>query len=345
MYIIKNLTQIFILIAFGDFYLFALSQIFFTILNNIFIQIASKKKYPQYFCKGKLDKDKKIEIRKNIVGVAIVKILDVARNSIDSLVISTFLGLGIVAIYNNYFYIYNALVGIVWIIVNAIQASVGNNIVSENLKKNYSDYLKFELILSMFISAVTIYLVSLYQPFMEMWMGNGLMLSDLDMLLFVVYFYCMAMNGMRNAYFNGVGLWWKGRKIAILESISNLALNIVLCKLFGVTGILIATIMTMVLINYICNTNLLFKEYFHMSAKKFYIDRICFSLITIILCLMSWEINHLIRGSNFQLFTLRIIITTCIVVMLVPTLYYCVRKERVIEAVNYMRAVLGRYYK
>ena len=111
----------------------------------------------------------------------------------------------------------------------------------------------------------------LYQPFMKLWVGTELMLPNRDMLLFAVYFYLINMNHIRNQYIYGKGLWWEMKWSYLLESIGNLALNIVLGKLFGITGVLIATILTIFFCNYLMCNDVLFKNYFkHENIWEFY---------------------------------------------------------------------------
>ena len=104
----------------------------------------------------------------------------------------------------------------------------------------------------------------------------------------------MMMGGIRNIYFDGLGLWWIGRKIAVSEAIANLVLNLVLGRIFGITGILFATIITIFLFNYVGFTNLVFKEYFQRSPKEFYLDRTVYTLVTIIVCFISKSITEFI---------------------------------------------------
>ena len=111
----------------------------------------------------------------------------------------------------------------------------------------------------------------LYQPFMKLWVGEDLMLPTYDMFLFVTYFYLINMNHMRNEYILGNPIWWKLKGAYLAEAIGNLVLNIVLGKMFGITGVIIATIVTIFFCNYLMCNSVLFKTYFKgESIKVFY---------------------------------------------------------------------------
>ena len=51
-------------------------------------------------------------------------------------------------------------------------------------------------------------------------------------------------------YRTAAGLWWQDRIRPIIESIANVILNLLFVQLWGFAGILLATITTLVLINF-----------------------------------------------------------------------------------------------
>ena len=136
--------------------------------------------------------------------------------------------------------------------------SVGNSISCESAEKNYRDLRKFQFLFSGLNIICTTCMVAMYQPFMQIWVGRRLMLSDRDMLLFCLYFYLINMNNIRNQYIDGTGMWNALKWNYILEAFGNLFLNIILGKLFGVTGILCATIFTIAIFVYVICTCLPF---------------------------------------------------------------------------------------
>ena len=303
--IIKTTIQILAIFVLKNFYVYAFALVFATVSNNLTINQISKTKYPQYRCKGELSKSQIQDICKQVRGLAIGKVSMIARNSFDSVIISAYLGLTKVAIYNNYYTLYYSITNTLWTITAAIQASVANSIFTEDIDKNYCDLRKFEFIFGWVISWCTCCFVCLYQPFMKLWVGERLMLSTLDMILFSVYFYAISINGVRNLYYDGNGLWWKGRIISILEAVSNLVLNIFLGKFIGVTGILFATIVTIILFNYVGFTNIVFKEYFRRSPKEFYCNRLLYTGVTFIICFFSFYMTSIIDGNSIGAFILK----------------------------------------
>ena len=112
------------------------------VIINLLTAIWAKKKYPNYFPEGELSNEEKRDINKRIRDLLTSKIGGVILLSADSIVISAFLGLEILAIYQNYFYVITALTGIFDIIFTSIISGIGNSLVVESNEKNYNDLKK-----------------------------------------------------------------------------------------------------------------------------------------------------------------------------------------------------------
>src|SRR5699024_12508672 len=64
----------------------------------------------------------------DLKGIALQKVCSTSRNSLDSIVISMFLGLNMIAIYSNYYYIMISIHNILYQIPDSIRATVGNSV-------------------------------------------------------------------------------------------------------------------------------------------------------------------------------------------------------------------------
>ena len=157
--------------------------------------------------------------------------------------------------------------------------------------ENYKNLLDFSLLYSWIVGWCAVTMSCLYQPFMKLWVGAELMLPNRDMLLFVLYFYLINMNHIRNQYIYGKGMWWEMKWSYLLESIGNLTLNIILGKLFGITGVLIATILTIFFCNYLMCNAVLFREYFKgESIWTFYRQQFYYMIIALLVGTLTYWI-------------------------------------------------------
>lgn len=307
---IMYILQAAVLVAFHNYYLYLLVMILNTIVTNIVTAYFSNKYYPQYVCEGELGLQNIRQIRKNIQGLFIGKVCLVSRNSLDSIFLSKFLGLSIVAMYGNYYYIMNSIIVVLNAILASLSAGIGNSVATETVEKNYRDYNKFLFIYAWIVGWCTICLLILYQPFMRIWMGESMLFPYYDVILICIYFYTLTIGSVRSQYSSATGLFWENRIYVLVETITNVILNYFLGKLFGVTGIIFATIVSIVLINFIWGTAILFKFYFkEYSLIRFMGKHLKYALGTLVTAGGVYIVSTFIKINNVYInfFTLVIL--------------------------------------
>lgn len=282
--VFKTLTyivQAFLLILFKNYYGYILCSLINTVATNIATAYASNKIYPQYKANGKLSVDSRKNIRKNIQGLMVGKICMVSRNSFDNIFLSMFLGLNTVTIYGNYYYIMNAVSGVLVLIMSSIGAGIGNSIATESVEKNYRDYMKFTFMYAWISGWCTVCLLCLFQPFMKIWMGEQLMFPMIDVILLCLYFYSLTMGDVRSQYSAATGLFWENRFYVLAEAITNIVMNYLLGKAFGVHGIIIATWISIFFINFGWGSRIIFQHYFLNYDEKYYYKKQLIYLVNV----------------------------------------------------------------
>ena len=130
--------QMIVLVVFKDFYLYTILLPIGTIILNLICGYVSARRYPMYKAKGKIEKEEFLGIIKMIKGMVFQKIGGIVLTGVDSIVISVFLGVAILGVYNNYYYIIIGLYEVFTVIMNGMKASVGNAMLTENIESNYS---------------------------------------------------------------------------------------------------------------------------------------------------------------------------------------------------------------
>jgi len=263
--------QIISLLLFKNYYIYIILLPLFTFAECLFNYFWSKKLFDKIKVIGELSIDKKKEITKHVKGIALRKISSVSRNSLDSIVISLFLGLSTIAIYNNYFYIMNAVHAFLYIIPNAIRSIVGSYMCSESKENQYLLFKKISFFYIFIVSVCFSCMFSLYQPFMKMWVGVDLMFPFLPMVLFCLYFYVLSLSDVVSLFDDASGLWWHGRFKTIIESILNLSLNFLLGYFWGVNGILIATLFTMFIFGFLWEALIVYRYCFDIKKFKSFV--------------------------------------------------------------------------
>lgn len=320
LYIIQSIFQILMIIIIKNYYFYVIIIPIITSLENIICNVIATKKYPQYIPKGKLPKEIKKELKKKVSGLMVYKICTTTRNSLDSIFISAFIGLNMVGIYNNYYYILTAVKTFMSVLTSSMLSGIGNSIAVDSVKKNYDDMNKFNFMYMLIGGWCTICMLCLYQPFMSLWVGKEYMLDFTCVILFCIYFYSLCIGDIRAAYSDAAGLWWESRNRAIIESITNIILNVVLGKLFGLKGIIIATLISLLVINFAYGSTIIFKYYFkEQNSLDYYKSHFKYFTITLSISILTYFICLLIPLDGIGQLIFRIIIC-----LTVPTSLYII---------------------
>ena len=246
--VLLNIFQLISLLIFKNYYIFLLILLISTILNNILVNLYSNKVYPEYIPTGEIDSNSCKRINKKIKALFFYKIGGVVLTSVDSVVISYFIGLSALGKYNSYYYVITTLFGFIQIILGSLLAGIGNSIETESVEKNYNDFKKLMSLQSWLICFCTICLICLYQNFMYLWIGKENMFNLLFVILLSTYFYFWKMMDIINLYKDAAGIWEYDRYRPLIASIVNLGLNIALVNMIGIYGIIISTIISIIII-------------------------------------------------------------------------------------------------
>ncbi len=297
--LLQYALQIMALVVFKNYYMFVFVMCIATVVNNILILIMTKRKYPQYIPDGRVTDSQKIVIRKKIFGLMIYKICSTTRNSLDSVFISSMVGLTAVAIYSNYYAIMIAITNIMGVLTTSAVASVGNSLVVESEKKNYRDMRKIDFVYMWVSGWFTVCLACLYQPLMELWMGEENTFSYDIVILFCIYFYALKMGDVKALYSDAKGLWHENRYRTIMESISNIILNAVLGYFFGVPGIIMATLFSLLVFGFGYGAHILFKCYFvHEKISGYFLRHIVYAIITVMIGIITYFACAVVNLDN-----------------------------------------------
>ena len=339
--LIQFLVQILVLMTTRNYYWFIAIQCVASVLNNLLTAYIARSKYPQYVCAGEVSKEQRKDIRKRVYGLMVYKVCSATRNSFDSIFISSMVGLTAVAIYSNYYTVMVAIIGVMSIFTASITSSVGNSIVMESEEKNYRDMHKFNFMYMWFSGWLTTGLLCLYQPLMQIWMGEENMFSFDIVILFCIYFYALKMGDIRALYSDAKGLWYENRFRTIAESITNVVLNAVLGYFFGVPGIIIATLISLVIFGFCYSAQILFKHYFvHEKVSKFFLQHVTYALVTAVVATITYLACSLILVEGIW----GLVLKAMVCISLPNLMYLLVYKNTKIykEAVSFIKQILPK---
>lgn len=261
-----------------NYYAYIIWQPIFTIITNIIRMIIVDKHFPELKPKGEISKEMKRSIFKKVIAILGAKLNTVVLNAADNIVMSAFLGLTVIAIYGNYYYIMSSIFMFLGIIYSSMTAGLGNSLQTESLQKNYKDFEKFSFMNSWLVGWCTVCLVCLYQPFMKIWVQDeNLMLPFYVVLELGLYFYIYQIRKIPVVYKDAAGIWWEDRFRPYVCMVVNVVLNVLLVQFIGVSGIILSTVFSL-FVSIPWENYTIFKYIFHCSSKKYYIKMFIFML-------------------------------------------------------------------
>lgn len=193
-----------------------------------------------------------------------------------------------------------AVTGVLNAVTTAMTASVGNSLVTESVEKNYHDMRKFNFLFNWIVGFCTCCLLTMYQPFMQLWVGEEGLFPFNMVIIFCLYFYFLNCGSIRAVYHDAAGLWWEARYRAILEALANLILNFILTSTLGSFGTVLGTLISLVFINYMYGAQIVFKYYFKgISVREYFVDNIKYGLVTLFACFIVSYISNRFIGNGW----------------------------------------------
>ena len=291
--------QVALLLLFKNYYVFCIVQPLIQVGINLAIWRVTESRFPNYRCEGTLPRETVRDITKRVTGLFMFKVCHVLRNSFDSIILSAFLGLDILAKYQNYLLIVTTLVGITAILTDSTLSSVGNSVAVETKEKNFRDFRAFQLLFMWIVGCVCACMCGLYQPFIRFWIGAENLLSQRLMLVFVVYFFTERMGNVCFQYRQACGLWWEDRLRPVVDGVTNLTLNYILVQYIGVAGVMLSTILCQVCIDSLWGSRILFRSYFTDQKQRLYLLRlVIFAAATAAVCWASMALCRFIPEAG-----------------------------------------------
>lgn len=274
--IIQYVLQIVILVITGNFIHYCICKIGASLVQYILFSLYNKHKDITSH-KEKIEPELKAKVVKNVKAMFLHKIGDVIFGTVDSLVISAIIGVVILGYYSNYLTILTAMNEILKLFIVPLTAVIGHMGVIATTKEK-KDYFKFFYSIN-FILGIVFYLgyFSVCTDLVTILFGEGLELNnDLIIVISITYF-IQFMRQSASVFKDSFGLFYKDRYIALLAAIANAGLSIWFAFVFGIYGVLIATIIVDILMYHVVEPFVLFKYGLDSPPYKYYL--INYSLI------------------------------------------------------------------
>lgn len=314
-YVLQYLLQAGVLLAFSNYYAYIVILPLMVIPNNIANYVASRKMYPEITCRGQLDETTRRDIYKRVWTLFGHKVGSTVLVSLDSILISAFLGLTAMSLYSNYYYILTAVNGLVEIVTNGSLSGIGNKLITDPADENYRLFKVMTFGWVALIGGAATCMLCFYQPFIAaVWLGEEYLLDIRLVMLIVLYFFSWMFRIMQLTYRDAAGLWTRDWLKPYVGMVLNLVGSIVLVQYTGsIAGVLIPTIFVMFFVYYPWEAWVLFRYQFRRSWREYLCKVGLYTLLAAAGCTLSYLACTALSPDN----TVRSLVLRCLVVAVI----------------------------
>lgn len=322
--IFMNITQIIILTVFRNYYMFLTTKLLYRVLENVIINLYVDKKYP-YINKNhnQVSKEEKKDVFDRVKAIFLQKISFVINKGLDNIVISCVLGIVAVGYYTNYYTIVAAITAIIYQIVSSLTASVGNLLTEKNYEKNFEIYEKINMLNSFLTGVCVIGFSNCVQPFIAIWVGEQYQLNIFVILSFALYIYADSIRRAITIYKEAAGICKEDKWMYIIMALINLIVSVVLCKVIGISGVILGTAISYLFLIIYSYPKYIFIPMFKKSKWTYYKENIKYVSFIIISLILTMGFTNIIQinGKVFQLL-LNGIVSVTISILVFVFLFY-----------------------
>jgi O-antigen/teichoic acid export membrane protein len=284
--LIRYVLQIIAIVLWSSYTVYIICQIIDTLIVWLLTEYAVRKLHGEVIgLKEAVDDDTRREIIRNVKAMFMHKIGKVMVKTIDSLIISGFIGVVILGKYTNYNYIAVTMAGILGLFFTPLTSVIGHLCASgteSEKKKWFCHFYAFNYFLGVvfFLGfyAVIDYVVSFI-------FGLGLQMPRAIIFIITVNQFTQFMRHSLLLFRNASGTFYNDRWKPIVEGVVNLILSLVFVSVFPeqyrVVGVIAATIISTFIICNIVEPYVIYRHVFSESPKIFYVRNYSYTFLFI----------------------------------------------------------------
>jgi O-antigen/teichoic acid export membrane protein len=303
------------------------------LISHIIEQIICRKLYPHISFHNP---NKDFSFKKYLNSLIFHKINGLISSNIDTVIISSFLGLGQVAIYSTYHYIVNMLKKFTSRLSGSMTAIIGNGLVKDK-ERMYEVYKEFNGMLFYVAIVVCVPLILSINGFIDIFYEGRIATSMIVAIAFslILFMYTIKLNTV--LYVTAGGLYKETKHCAIVDTIVNLVLSLVLVHFVGISGVLFATAISVFIAEYIMKTIVVHKNVFNRSARGYFVNNIKFFIVFVLDFIGGYYIVNLFTISHLSTWFVFFIIFTFINGLLIFIIFKIFKETKFIGRIKMLK--------
>jgi O-antigen/teichoic acid export membrane protein len=260
--VLKSILQIFLAYYYRNLYVWVSIEFIFSIIYCIILNWKIRKEYPWLKTNKKMGSKllkRYPDVIKKTKQILIHQMKDFLLTKSDEIMVFAFVSLKMVAYYGNYTMIIGKLTAAFFTMFSGISASIGNLVAEGNKERTLKIFWQLSS-LKYFITGILVFtLAFLINPFIAWWLGEEYQLSSFIVVLFMINLFIMQTRQFVDSFNHTHGLYgdvWA----AWAEGIINIIVTISIATNWGIIGILMGKIVSLIIIVVIWKPYYLFSQ-------------------------------------------------------------------------------------
>lgn len=281
--LVKTIIQMALAYYTGNLYLWIAIEFAFGIIYSFILNWKINQTYPWLRAEIALGRQllkKYPEVKTKTKQLFVHKIGAVVQQQTTPFLIYAFVNLTTVAFYGNYTLIITKINQLISNFLGSTDAGVGNLIAENNSKKIIKIYWELTSLRFIIASTAVFLIYQMINPFIRLWLGDGYLLGDNIIIAILITTFVGMIRGTNDQFIFGYGLF-KDTWAPLAESGIYVAVAIICGYYFGLFGILMGSITSLIIIIGIWKPYFLFKQGFKMRLSVYWINFLKFITITI----------------------------------------------------------------
>ncbi|TXC92360.1 oligosaccharide flippase family protein [Metabacillus litoralis] len=340
--ILSILIKIAILHYTHNYILYLMIESIITIINSIVLAMIVNKMYPylKNKIKGKLDKETRKGITKNVKAIVIQNIGNYLIFGTDNIIISSFVSVAAVGLYSNYNMLIEICRTFTYQVFHNIYHSVGNLVAKESVEKIYSVYKTYQLVSFWLYSTFAILLLIVLEDFITLWIGSKYLMEEGLILILIIIFYERGMRNSISTIKTTAGIFHEDRFAPLCQAAINLIISILFVQRFGISGVFIGTLVSVLAVPFWTTPYLVYKKVFYHPVSKYFLKYTFFTFVGIGTYFITNFICNYIPVGDLLNLSLK-----ALVCLIVPNIVYiCIfyKTEEFRYLSNILRNIAGK---
>lgn len=266
-----TVAQICVVLLGGSFLTYLLTGLALSLLRKATVNVIILRRYPETDVRGaeKLPAAEREGIYRKVKALLVHRMANLCISQTDSLIISYMIGVVQWGFVSHYLVLRNTIAAVLNRIYSAVLPSMGNLVAKESRDKQLDIFRLYDFINFWMYGFCFVALACLSSPFVELFFGTYRVLDRLTVFLLFLAFYLGGLRDPVAVLREACGAYDRDKRFTVYAAVVNLATSVLFVKLWGLPGVFLGTICSM-LVFLLTRPVPLFHDRYGVSARPYF---------------------------------------------------------------------------